>query len=116
MMIGDILSNDIFYVKIKSFYKLYDTCCSQKLQNDENPTLMRHKYVKNVSSPYNVFNLVAMVNMSEKNTSRFMGCHGNHLQLIRNKTSIIQCTPGSQIYLSSKKIILEQKNQNMHYA
>ena len=42
-----------------------------------------------VSSPYKVFNLVAVANMSEKNTSRFMGgvhpplvCHGNHLPLI----------------------------------
>ena len=42
-----------------------------------------------VSSPYKVFNLVAVANMSEKNTSRFiggvhppLGCHGNHLSLI----------------------------------
>ena len=32
-----------------------------------------------VSSPYNVFNLVAVANMSEKNTSRFMGGMGVHL-------------------------------------
>ena len=84
-----------------------------------------------VASPYKEFNLLVVANMSEQKTpldlwgateTTFnssekwkilttdfpLGCHGKHLQLIRNKTSI-QCTPGSQIYLSSKKIILEQK-------
>ena len=81
---------------MKSFYKLYDTCCSQKLQNDEKIRhWWRHKCVKNVgyattfwiiptclgdctyqvSSPYILYNLLAVTNMSEKNTSGFMGVY-----------------------------------------
>ena len=44
-----ILSKYIFYVKIKSFYNLYDTCCSQKLKSNEKIRhWWSHKYVKNV--------------------------------------------------------------------
>ena len=39
----------IFHVKIKSFYKFYDTSCSQKLQNDVKIRhWWRHRYVNNV--------------------------------------------------------------------
>ena len=51
-----ILSRYIFYAKIKSFCKLYDTSCSQELQHYEKIWhWWRHKYVKMLDMPQNFF-------------------------------------------------------------
>ena len=94
--LGRVVDPIIFYVKIKSFCKIYDTCCGQKLQNDEKNdiddvtntskmsdmpqnffNIIISKCLDNgtyqLSSPYKVFNLLTVANMSEKNTSRLMG-------------------------------------------
>ena len=82
-----ILSKHIFYMKIKSFYTLNDTCYSQKLQSNVKsdiddvintskcrislktfliiPTCL-DDCIYRVSSPYKVLVLLAVVNMSEK--------------------------------------------------
>ena len=100
-----ILSKYTFDVKIKSSVR-FDTCHGQPLQNDkplQNDVKIQHGFTLKVrqkcwicqktfsmiltclhdctneaSSPYNVFSLLAVANMSEK-TSLNLGCHGNPL-------------------------------------
>ena len=104
-----MLSQYIFYVKIKSFYIIYDTCCSQKLENDVKiQHWCCHKYIKMLDMPQSFFDdsnvsndctkfqvhkkcLITFLSwpICLKKTLRIygrctfsLGCHGNHLSLI----------------------------------